>query len=107
MFSEKESSPVDYHYGTTNGYAGLHPPLSLKDRKANTLMLASYMTVRSNCEELCSNDVLNGLPEDEKSFYRSNSHFGQSTKKEIINSTSKALDGCIRRCFGKFINFDS
>lgn len=103
MFSEKENFAVDYHTGSLASTAGITTPLSLKTRKANTYLLASYITVRENCEEVCSNDLLNGLPDDEKEFYRKNSQIGQNNIKEVLNSTSKALDGCIRRCFGNII----
>jgi len=101
MFSEKENTAVDYHPGSLISVAGNTSPISLKSRQANTLLLASYMTVRSNCEELCSNDLLNELPDDEKDLYRRNSRIGQNNIKEIINYTSKSMDSCIRRCFSK------
>lgn len=101
MFSEPETIAIDYHPGPDKTHFRKIDVINPNTRKAHNLLLVSYMTVRSNCEDSCATDLLSNLPEDEVDFYRKNSKIGQMDLKEIINPTSRGLDSCIRLCFGK------
>jgi len=99
MFSDENGISVDYHPGTSFTLTGRPHSLSIESRQANTLLLASFMTVRNNSEEACSNALLKDLSEEDQAMYRENSKIGQNNIKLISNDTSRSFDACIRRSF--------
>lgn len=102
MFSEPDDSPVYYHPGSPHAIADRAGVLSLKDREAHDILLSSFMVVRKNCDDTCSQKILEGLSDEKQLEYRENSKIGQSTLKTIKDDLSTGLDSCIRRCFGIF-----
>lgn len=102
MFSEPDATPVSYHPGTTYRVNSNTPVLNLKTRDTHDLLLASFMVVRQNCEEACSQKILEGLSDERQQEYRESSKISQNSIKTIKDDMSNNLDSCIRRCFGIF-----
>ena len=101
MFSQKDNTTVNYHHGPITQYSSFYLPLTKKQRTANDILISAFTVVRSNCEEACSQKLLQDLSDEAKQEYRKNSRISQISLKSMNDETQKGLDGCIRRCFGK------
>jgi hypothetical protein len=108
MFSEPDSTIVDYSPGTIYRVPEYTPSISEKEIKNKNVLLASFMVVRTNCEEACSSKLLSNLDENEQKTYRELSQIGQTTLREFNDDITRNMDSCIRSCFSNFymiINF--
>ena len=105
MFSQKDDTAISYHYGTEYQRQPLYLPFTLKQKFANNALLSAFTVVRSNCEEACSQKLLADLSDELKQEYRDNSKIAQVSLKSKNDSTQVGLDSCIRRCFGKKLDW--
>jgi hypothetical protein len=105
MFSEPDETIVDYTKRSQWKRTSHQFPTSLRSQYARDILMSSFMVIRNNCEEACSQRVLADLSEEKKDEYRKNSKIGQQALRTILNDdpVMQSLDSCIRRCFGKFL----
>lgn len=98
MFSGKDNAPVDLTFNNTwNPVEWLHAT-NVRDRVANNLLLAGFITVGKNCENACSSKLLN---DENREEYLKDARIAQINLKSKNDDLQKSLDSCIRRCFGK------
>lgn len=100
MFSEEIERTVNWAAGSQYFKLPHEIPMYLKERNSHNILLASYMTVRTNCEEACSTKLLTDIPEEFQAEYRQGSRIAQYNLKTVNDDLSKSLDSCVRRCFG-------
>ena len=100
MFSEKDETIVDYNQGSVFFQIGIVNPIYENKTITQDVLMSSYMIVRNNCEEACSQKLLSDLSDTDKSEYRSNTRISQNYLKTLDNPLMKDMDSCIRRCFG-------
>jgi len=100
MFSTQDVTPIDYFKGNFWNVEDVVHAKPLRERKANNLLMASFITIRRNCEEACSQKMLNDVSEDIKDDCKKNSRISQITLKSNNDELQKGFDACIRRCFG-------
>jgi hypothetical protein len=105
MFSEPDETIVDYSIRSIWRRAGHQFPTYLKHQYARDILMSSFMVVRNNCEEACSQKLLADLSDDKRDEYKKNSRISQNKLKTLDDPLMRNLDSCIRRCFGKpFVN---
>ena len=103
MFSEKISEIIDYHEGSPFLVPSNQEPIILEERRKNTLLLSSFMTVQNNCERACESTLLSKLHEIERNKIIENSRVGQSFVKYFETKKSSDYESCVKKCFGKHL----
>jgi predicted AlkP superfamily phosphohydrolase/phosphomutase len=104
MFSERDETIVDYAPVSGLPKTGFFIPVSASKTQVQDILTSSFIVVRNNCEEACSQKLLSEVSESQKQEYRNNSKLGQNHLKTIVNDDlMKSFDSCIRRCFSIFI----
>lgn len=100
MFTERISEIIDYHTGSPVLVPANQEGISLENRKNNTLILSTYMTVQENCEKACESSVLRGFHEVERKKIVENSRISQSNLKHFENKFTTDFESCVKKCFG-------
>jgi hypothetical protein len=99
MFFELDETIVDYSPKSEFNITGIYHPVNTTKTLAQDILMSSFMIVRNNCEEACSQKLLSELSDNQKEEYRNNSKITQHHLKTIDDSTSRGFESCIRRCF--------
>jgi hypothetical protein len=102
MFSEPDETIVDYSMRSEWQRIGHQFPTFLRHQYARDILMSTFMVVRNNCEEACSQKLLSDLNDEKREEYRLNSKISQNSLKSLDDPLMRSLDSCIRRCFGKF-----
>jgi predicted AlkP superfamily phosphohydrolase/phosphomutase len=99
MFSEKDETIVDYNPVSVFFKTGIINPVHADRSLAQDILVSSFMVVRNNCEEACSQKLLSEVSDSQKQEYRNNSKISQNYLKTVDDDLMRSFDSCIRRCF--------
>ncbi len=99
MFSENDETIVDYNPVSAFFKTGIYNPVHANNSLAQDVLTSSFMVVRNNCEESCSQKLLSEVSDNQKQEYRNNSKLSQNYLKTIDDDLMRSFDSCIRRCF--------
>ncbi len=99
MFSERDETIVDYCKESEYHKNGIVNPVNANKTHVQDILMSSFMIVRNNCEEACSQKLLSEVSDNLKQEYRNNSRLGQQHIQTLDDSLMKSFDSCIRRCF--------
>jgi hypothetical protein len=103
MFSEQDDTIINYSssYPEYVTHPGIYFPYKLKQQYLYNILTSAYTTIRTNCEEACSQKLLVDLSDEDKQELRNNSKISQIHLKSRSDDIQFNFDSCIRRCFGK------
>ena len=99
MFSERDETIVDYSPASDYHKNGIVNPVNANKSFVQDILMSSFMVVRNNCEEACSQKLLSEVSDSQKQEYRNNSRLGQHHIQTVDDSLMRSFDSCIRRCF--------